>query len=97
LHARCLPSLNPSTAKGNKANNFAFMLICVKPRNRPIWLHNLVMSDDFYMAVSKSYLELNSKKRRTRVMQNFFVCVFIFLFSLNAKLQVLKFEFCQKK
>jgi len=33
------------------------------------------------------------------MLQKFFVCVYIFLFSLKAKLQILKssLEFCQKK
>jgi len=41
---------------------------------------------------SKSALELNSEKSRTRVIQKI-VCICIFLFSLKPELQVLEFQF----
>jgi len=45
---------------------------------------------------SKSKFEQNSKKSRTLCCKKNFVCLYLSFFALKSKLQVLKYEFCQK-
>jgi len=53
----------------------------------------------FYWPYSKSKLDLNSKKVELEWYRKVFVCVYTvsFFFALKARVQKLKFEFCQTK
>jgi len=71
--------------------NFIFVKAwCTYRFNKPYYV--LMVSSKFTTVYSKSKLELNEKKTRTRVIQK--SSVFLsFYFTLQAKLQVFKFEF----
>jgi len=56
---------------------------------------NLILQHLQPYAKKQTWAEL--EKSRTRVMLKIYVCAYIFLFALKARLQVLKFEFYQIK